>query len=369
MNCQYWYCLNGFLKQVRISSTFKCWTVINLYENSFQRFLTSSAVSSETKMESGDGMSPAEKKLLEDARLIVPSLSQSRHKGQAGRIGVIGGSVEYTGAPYFSAISALRVGCDLAHVFCLKEAAPVIKSYSPELIVHPVLDSDNAVELIKPWLDRLHVLIIGPGLGRDSKVFATVASLIEVCRSEEKSYQKPLVIDADGLFMITEKPDIIRNYPHGAILTPNAIEFTRLAKSVLGESWSPSPEPKAEHVQALAAALGPNITVVHKGKADIFAHGQSKDVWHCSGGGTGRRCGGQGDLLSGSLGTFYAWALMAHQNYSNKLSFPSSIIAAYAGCRLTRECNSYAFVRAGRSTVTTDMIDVIHPVFEKLYGE
>lgn len=98
-------------------------------------------------------------KLLRLSRTIVPKLSDCKHKGQYGRIGVVGGSLEYTGAPYFAAISALKIGADLAHVFCQKEAAVVIKSYSPELIVHPLLDSENAVELIAPWLERLHVIV------------------------------------------------------------------------------------------------------------------------------------------------------------------------------------------------------------------
>ncbi|XP_046994830.1 uncharacterized protein LOC124606805 isoform X3 [Schistocerca americana] len=66
---------------------------------------------------------------MKAAKAIVPSLRDDGHKGSSGRIGVVGGSLEYTGAPYFAAISAFRVGCDLSHVFCCKEAAPVIKSY------------------------------------------------------------------------------------------------------------------------------------------------------------------------------------------------------------------------------------------------
>ncbi|XP_026971635.1 ATP-dependent (S)-NAD(P)H-hydrate dehydratase isoform X4 [Sagmatias obliquidens] len=76
---------------------------------------------------------------LQLVRNVVPPLAAWKHKGQAGRIGVVGGCPEYTGAPYFAAISALKVGADLSHVFTTQDAAPVIKSYSPELIVHPVL--------------------------------------------------------------------------------------------------------------------------------------------------------------------------------------------------------------------------------------
>ncbi|KAI9464632.1 putative sugar kinase [Lactarius psammicola] len=52
-----------------------------------------------------------------------------------GRVGVLGGDLEYTGAPFFAAISAQRVGVDLSHVICSPTAADVIKSYSPDLIV------------------------------------------------------------------------------------------------------------------------------------------------------------------------------------------------------------------------------------------
>jgi ATP-dependent NAD(P)H-hydrate dehydratase len=62
---------------------------------------------------------------------IIPKLTADKRKGQNGRIGVIGGSFEFTGAPYYSALSALKIGADMAHIFCAKTAAPPIKAYSP----------------------------------------------------------------------------------------------------------------------------------------------------------------------------------------------------------------------------------------------
>ena len=88
----------------------------------------------------------AEASVLREVRTrLVPDFSAKSHKGQAGRVGVVGGSAEYTGAPYFAALSALRTGCDLAHVFCVPQAAPVIKAYSPDLIVHPLLGYSDKV--------------------------------------------------------------------------------------------------------------------------------------------------------------------------------------------------------------------------------
>ena len=60
-------------------------------------------------------------------RALVPALADERYKGQAGKVGVLGGCREYTGAPFFAAQAAMRVGADLSHVFCTRSAAPVIK--------------------------------------------------------------------------------------------------------------------------------------------------------------------------------------------------------------------------------------------------
>ena len=99
--------------------------------------------------------------MQQKVRSIVPKLTNDMHKGQCGRVCVFGGCIMYTGAPYFSAISALKTGADLVHVFCEKEAGQVIKSYSPELIVHPVLDTEYVLEEIDQWLPRFHCVVLG----------------------------------------------------------------------------------------------------------------------------------------------------------------------------------------------------------------
>ncbi|CEG77552.1 Putative YjeF [Rhizopus microsporus] len=88
-------------------------------------------------------------------RQLIPPLSKSMHKGQAGRVGVVGGSEDYTGAPYFSAIASMKVGVDLCHVFCEPGAGTVIKSYSPDLIVHPYMRTKEKVDFITQ-VDDIH---------------------------------------------------------------------------------------------------------------------------------------------------------------------------------------------------------------------
>lgn len=88
----------------------------------------------------------------------------------------------------------MRAGADLGHVFCPEAAAIVIKSYSPELIVHPILSDrcSESSEAIASWLPRLHALVIGPGLGRDPAIMNTVKSVIAVAKQQNKD----IVIDA-----------------------------------------------------------------------------------------------------------------------------------------------------------------------------
>ncbi|GBC09007.1 hypothetical protein RclHR1_08540006 [Rhizophagus clarus] len=70
-------------------------------------------------------------RVIDKIRQLIPPLSPGYHKGQAGRVCVIGGSDEYTGAPYFSSFSALKLGADMAFVVCQPTAAVAIKSYTP----------------------------------------------------------------------------------------------------------------------------------------------------------------------------------------------------------------------------------------------
>lgn len=129
---------------------------------------------------------------------LVPPILYSDYKGMMGRIGILGGSVDYTGAPYYAADAALKFGADLSFVFCSQEASAPIKSYSPELMVTPfyndfnMFSDDNAVveqeisssiAKVKDTLPRIHTLVIGPGLGRHPNVMKAVTSIVEEAKS------------------------------------------------------------------------------------------------------------------------------------------------------------------------------------------
>ncbi|CAO1606334.1 hypothetical protein XANCAGTX0491_009831 [Xanthoria calcicola] len=83
-------------------------------------------------------MSPATKELLKKVRMIVPPMLEKFHKGMLGRVAVIGGSENYTGAPYFSAMASARLGADL--VSLSSSSAPT----SPTSNKHPLSPTSSA---------------------------------------------------------------------------------------------------------------------------------------------------------------------------------------------------------------------------------
>lgn len=305
-------------------------------------------------------------------REITPVLDRSRHKGQAGNIAVIGGCREYTGAPYFAAISALKIGADLSHVFCTKDAAPVIKSYSPELIVHPVLEESYSVREedkknisikvlaeVGKWLERFDCLVIGPGLGRDTFLLDCVSDIIRHARKSNI----PIVIDGDGLFLVTNHLELVSGYAL-AVLTPNVNEYKRLVQKVL--SSEVNNEDPAEQVLTLSKQIG-GVTILRKGKSDLISDGDK--VKTVSIYGSPRRCGGQGDILSGSVAVFLSWARQ-HIEAAGPDSYLSSknpaVLGSIAGSAMMRKAASLAFSDKKRSTVTGDIIECLGKSLEDI---
>ncbi|KAL2058571.1 hypothetical protein ABVK25_001299 [Lepraria finkii] len=254
-------------------------------------------------------MSAATKELLKKVRMMVPPMLEKFHKGQLGRVAVIGGSENYTGAPYFSAMASARLGADLSHVICTPPAANVIKTYSPNLMVHPIMreigevpaSHEPASELASPiiaMLSNLHTVVIGPGLGRDKLMQATVAAVIKAARE----HNTPLVLDADALWLIQNQPDLIHGYKE-CVLTPNVVEFGRLAKAV-GIGEDEMPDTGEAGCKKVAAALG-GVLILRKGPVDWISDGSISVKCEQEGG--RKRSGGQGDTLTGSIGTLLAY--------------------------------------------------------------
>ncbi|KKA27518.1 hypothetical protein TD95_001820 [Thielaviopsis punctulata] len=272
-------------------------------------------------------------------------------------------------------MASARLGCDLeqSHVICTPAAAAVIKTYSPNLMVHPLMREHHTAgpddtprhiaDRIIALLPRLHVLVIGPGLGRDELMQDTVAHVIGAARERGLG----LVLDADALQAVGREPGLVQGYAR-AVITPNVVEFKRLAEA-LGVQVQEGEEGTKELARRLAGPV-----VVRKGAADVVCDERGRCVRVDARGGL-KRSGGQGDTLTGTIATLMAWkkgyteGLWGGEDKDgkekeNKMSEDDMMVAAaVGGCVITRECARRAFSKKGRSMQASDLTDEVHASF------
>ncbi|KAF9281875.1 hypothetical protein BGZ74_002260, partial [Mortierella antarctica] len=283
-----------------------------------------------------------------------------------------------------------KKGADLCHIICAEDAATAIKSYSPDLIVHPLIrtrtieqlelmtaDDDKsraatkavvdkihakAKDELSGILERVHVLVIGPGLSRD----ATMQRVAKYAIQKARSLFMPVVIDADALLLIQNEPELVQGYSR-AILTPNRVEFARLCKEKKINAEEQAGEQPA--AQRLSHAFG-GVVVVQKGRHDIISSGTT--VLAVTNAGGLKRSGGQGDLLTGMLATSLAWIVVARRSNqaaaggeedSQAKNHAHFLAACYGACTFTRRCSQLAFEKHGRAVQSSDILAEIGPMF------
>ncbi|KAJ2382674.1 hypothetical protein GGI23_007310, partial [Coemansia sp. RSA 2559] len=218
---------------------------------------------------------------LQTLAKLIPPLTHNMHKGDCGRVAIVGGCEEYTGAPYFVASSSLRLGTDIAYIVCANDASTAIKSYTPDIIVLPYLDHGERDERVAALLKKTHAVSVGSGLGKSDVLQENARQAILVAKESDI----PVVLDADSLDIVCKTPDVISGYAK-AVITPNAPEFDRLCKAV-GVDPVGSGLSESNAALLLARKLG-GITVVRKGTADVISNGHR--VFVCDESSGMRRC-------------------------------------------------------------------------------
>lgn len=283
---------------------------------------------------------PPEAELLTgpgDVSLVTKARHSESHKGDFGRLLIVGGSETYTGAPSYVALAALRTGVDLAYVAAPETVAGIVASFSPNLITIKLkgdhLSSDNLGE-IEPWLGKATGVVVGPGLG----VHKGTVSAVERLLGEADRHKIPLLLDADGLKAFGQHR---RKIETSAVLTPHVGEF----KTVLGREVPSELEGRVQEVRSLARETG--STVLLKSHVDVISDG---DRWKLNRtGNPGMTVGGTGDVLSGIVGAFLA------QGYD-------PFRASCAGAFINGAAGDLVFSEKGYHMVATDLIEKIPAV-------
>ena len=217
------------------------------------------------------------------------------------------------------------------------------------MIVYPQTD------FIDPSpLSKCDAVVIGPGLSRSKDQLQLGYEFL--CKAKELDI--PVVLDADGLYLPLVYPNFFLNSSlKSLLLTPNKREFKVLCDH-FGIVQETGDEKEIETLKQLAMKL--HACIVLKGSQDyIVSHTSPKNLYTVDTPGGLRRCGGQGDLLAGSIATFLAW--------SKKSNCPNEMIASYAACCLIRTCSRIAFEKQKRGMICIDIISEIPCTFDTLF--
>ena len=231
-----------------------------------------------------------------DVRALYPQPDPESHKGQNGRVLIVGGSRDYYGAPILAGMGALFGGADLVTLMVPECNFDVARSYYPDFIVKAFPgDYLNAsgVELISLASEGQGCLIMGPGLGDHPETLEAAGALV-------KKIKLPVVLDAQALGAFSRE-NIRGN--NRILLTPHAHEF----KTLFNEKLPSLLIERIHLVKKVVATF--NVTVLLKGATDIIAG--PNENGHCLNqtGNAGMTSGGTGDVLTGFAGSLMARGL------------------------------------------------------------
>jgi hydroxyethylthiazole kinase-like uncharacterized protein yjeF len=222
----------------------------------------------------------------EDVRGMIKHRHRFSNKGTYGHALVIAGKDETMGAALLSASACAHAGAGLTTACIPQSGLTALNTYMPELMA--ILRTDGQTPKIE-W-DKFSAIAVGPGLGKDADALKLLKAIL-------KNYNKPLVVDADALNLLSENKTLLKKLPAGSILTPHMKEFDRL----FGEhtNWWQRLQTAQEKAKEL------NLIIVLKNDYTITATPDGK-LYFNSTSNAAMATGGMGDVLTGVIASLLA---------------------------------------------------------------
>ena len=222
---------------------------------------------------------------------VLPVRRADGHKGDFGRVSITGGSVGFTGAPVLAAYGAARSGSGLVFLGVPEPVYGIVAGHCLEVMPSPLPAAGGKIskDAFFPILERLNGCdagLLGPGLGRAPELSKLMSKILE-------ETETPLVIDADGLYAIRNRKDVLRKRAEKGlltILTPHEGEF-----QYLGGDLTPGRE-----AAALNFAQEYGCILVLKGPGTVTALPDGSCYVNTTGN-NGMAKGGSGDVLGGMI--------------------------------------------------------------------
>lgn len=225
-----------------------------------------------------------------DVRSAYPKRAPDSHKGMNGRILIVGGSIDYYGAPLLCGYGALFGGADLAYIFVPECNFEVSRTHYPDFIVKKFpgeyLDMKGVTPILE-YAKKCDVLLMGPGIGDREETSEAMKNIIENCPI-------PMVLDSSAIQVLQK----IKNFPlqQKVVITPHHNEFEHLTGKDVKVSGSIS----GKVVLARTVATDLKINILLKGPQSISASEVGETSMNSTGN-AGMTVGGSGDVLSGYI--------------------------------------------------------------------
>jgi NAD(P)H-hydrate epimerase len=222
----------------------------------------------------------------------LPARAPDAHKGDFGKVLVVGGSRAMPGAAALAAWAALKSGAGLVKVAAPVSALPMVGAHSPCYTLLPCAETDagtlspKALDVILEEAKAADTLALGPGISTNDETAKLALDVIA-------KTSHPLVIDADGLNIAAARPDVLAKRKGFCVLTPHPGEFARL-------DGSKAPKDEAGRIDAAGRlAKKTKCLVLLKGAGTVVIDGDQIHVNRT--GNPGMATAGSGDVLTGMI--------------------------------------------------------------------
>jgi len=229
---------------------------------------------------------------FEEIKKVFKPREKDTHKGSFGTLLSFCGSKTMPGAAILSAKAAIYSGVGLVNLIAAKDLIPIVASCLPEVIFTSFLNNqtDKNLSNIFRSFEKSTSFLIGCGLGQNKTIKTITYEMI-------KKYEKPLVLDADGINAISENTNILKVRKNVTILTPHPGEMAKLINK------SPAFVNNNRISCAKSFSLENNVITVLKGSETIISS-QDGEIFKCTLGNPGMATAGCGDVLAGMLASF-----------------------------------------------------------------
>lgn len=229
---------------------------------------------------------------------VLKKRDLAAHKGNFGHVGVIAGSLNMPGSGFLSSLASLRAGAGRV-TYCLpKTAYQKFDSHFSEVMVFPVEDEaqgffvENSAHPVLEFCEKVNSVVLGPGLGREKSTGKFVHAIL-------KKISKPVVLDADGIYALSQKPDVLKVRQAPTIFTPHPGEMGFLLRS-------PATKIEEDRIHSVQQFLKQfPSSVVLKGFRSLIGFPDGK-IYVNPTGNPGMATAGMGDVLAGILGGLLA---------------------------------------------------------------